>query len=354
MSEPKSALGNWYRKAVRSLFERFDPKRIESADAECSRLESLEEAFSEEVPICFLGASGIGKSTLINALVGESLLPQGGIGPLTAQALRVRYGEQAEFQVHYHSPGRVGRLAFALEKTYQADLRKQGREVKEASGKDFLELVDDDEDEDDGPTAAEIVSDDDAQDERNREFRKQAALMIGGSQDAERETAYLIDRLRETVENKPLFGTLCLPEDRSRIDRIRTCLIQGKKRQPFRCLESEQDFRKELHHHATGFLAPIINEMIVLSNAELLKTGIILIDLPGVGIAGDVHVKVTERYIRERAKVVVLVVSVRGVTKADAEMLRNSRPSRQHRVLADLSQALTRSCRRRSSASQCS
>jgi GTP-binding protein EngB required for normal cell division len=322
MSESKSALGNWYRKAVRSLFERFDPKRIESADAECSRLESLEEAFSEEVPICFLGASGIGKSTLINALVGESLLPQGGIGPLTAQALRVRYGEQAEFQVHYHSPGRVGRLAFALEKTYQADLRKQGREVKEASGKDFLELVDDDEE--DGPTAAEIVSDGDAQDERNREFRKQAALMIGGSQDAERETAYLIDRLRETVENKPLFGTLCLPEDRSRIDRIRTCLIQGKKRQPFRCLESEQDFRKELHHHATGFLAPIINEMIVLSNAELLKTGIILIDLPGVGIAGDVHVKVTERYIRERAKVVVLVVSVRGVTKADAEMLRNS------------------------------
>jgi hypothetical protein len=71
-------------------------------------------------------------------------------------------------------------------------------------------------------------------------------------------------------------------------------------------------------------LAPIINEMVVSSNAELLKTGIILIDLPGVGIAGDVHVKVTEQYIREQAKVVVLVVGVRGVTRADAELLRNS------------------------------
>jgi ATPase subunit of ABC transporter with duplicated ATPase domains len=166
MSESKSALGNWYRKAVRSLFERFDPKRIESADAECSRLESLEEAFSDEVPVCFLGASGIGKSTLINALVGESLLPQGGIGPLTAQALRVCYGEQAQFQVQYHSPGRVGQLAFALEKTYQAELRKQGQEVRESNGKDLLELVDDDEEA--IPSATEIESDGDAQAERNR------------------------------------------------------------------------------------------------------------------------------------------------------------------------------------------
>jgi putative ribosome biogenesis GTPase RsgA len=95
MCETKSSLVNWYRKAVRSLLESVAPKRIESVDAECDRLESLENAFSAEVPVCFLGASGIGKSTLINALVGESLLPQGGIGPLTAQALCVRFGGQA-------------------------------------------------------------------------------------------------------------------------------------------------------------------------------------------------------------------------------------------------------------------
>src|SRR5208283_5938974 len=124
MSEPKSSLGDWYRKAVRGLLESVDPKRIESADAECTRLESLEKVFSSEVPVCFLGASGIGKSTLINALVGESLLPHGGIGPLTAQALCVRYGEQAAFEVQYHPPGKIVRLAFALEKIYQAERRK--------------------------------------------------------------------------------------------------------------------------------------------------------------------------------------------------------------------------------------
>jgi Dynamin family len=325
MCESKSPLGMWYRKAVRSLLESVDPKRIESADAECTRLESLEDAFSAEVPVCFLGASGIGKSTLINALVGESLLPNGGIGPLTAQALRVRYGEQAEFQVLYHSPGKVMRLAFALEKTYRAELRRQGLEVQEPSANDSPELDVDDHDEGEANTTAnEIESEGDGQAERNREFRKKAALMIAGHQDAEREIPYLIDRLRETVEMKPLFGTSCLPDDEPRVERTRTCLIQGKKGQPFRCLETEEGFRTALHHHATGFLAPIIRELVAFSRAEILKTGIILIDLPGVGITGDVHAKVTERYIRESAKVVVLVVSVRGVTRADAELLRNS------------------------------
>jgi GTP-binding protein EngB required for normal cell division len=323
MHEPKSSLVIWYREAVRSLLEAFAPKRIESADAECARLESLEKDFSAEVQVCFLGASGIGKSALINALLGESLLPQGGIGPLTAQALCVRYGAQAALKAQYHSPGKVGRLAFALEKMYQAELRKQGHEVKEPSGQDLLELVDDEDDEA-SITAISIKGEEDAQVERNREFRKQATLMVAGRQDAEREIPYLIDRLRETVEKKPLFETTSLPDDQPRVERIRASLILGKKRQPLDCLESDAGFRTALHDHATGFLAPIINELVVFWNADLLRTGLVLTDLPGVGIAGDVHAKVTEQYIRERAKVVVLVVSVRGITKADAELLRNS------------------------------
>ena len=120
-SPPKSSLVRWYRTAVRRVLENLDPSRVESADAEATRLETLENSFSDEVPVCFSWvASGIGKSTLINALVGEVLLPQGGIGPLTAQALTVRYADRAAFEVHYHTPGRIGRLAFALQKTHEA------------------------------------------------------------------------------------------------------------------------------------------------------------------------------------------------------------------------------------------
>lgn len=52
----------WYRTAGRRVLENLDSGLVESADAEANRLETLESSFSQEVPVCFLGASGIGKS----------------------------------------------------------------------------------------------------------------------------------------------------------------------------------------------------------------------------------------------------------------------------------------------------
>jgi len=84
-----SALIEWYRKHARSVVEEHASDRVADFDGQLLRLERVAGLASAEVAACFLGQSGVGKSTLINALVGgaEVILPTGGVGPLTAQAL---------------------------------------------------------------------------------------------------------------------------------------------------------------------------------------------------------------------------------------------------------------------------
>jgi hypothetical protein len=50
----------------------------------------------------------------------------------------------------------------------------------------------------------------------------------------------------------------------------------------------------------------------------------VMVDLPGVGVSGDVYKEVTKRWISEEAKAIVLVVDNRGIKEPDADLLRSS------------------------------
>ena len=78
---------NWYEQSARPFLERHSPDRLQAVQADKERLSRL-LASTDEVTVCFLGNSGVGKSTLLNALAAgaSQILPAGGIGPLTAQA----------------------------------------------------------------------------------------------------------------------------------------------------------------------------------------------------------------------------------------------------------------------------
>ena len=125
---------------------------------------------------------------------------------------------------------------------------------------------------------------------------------------------------------KPIWGTTLNTEDSGRLRRLTAVLSEAKQgRRHSRAEDGDRAaFLQDLAEHATGFLQPIIREIHVYWNSPLLRPGVTLVDLPGIGVAGDVYKEVTRKWIVEKARAVVLVVDNRGVKDADAELLRRS------------------------------
>jgi hypothetical protein len=111
----ESRLLSWFDSRARPFLELYAPERVQPLISDARRLQQLVSMPCEAV-ICCLGNSGVGKSTLINALVaGETqLLPAGGTGPLTALATVVKYGEHGRFQAQYHKPHLVWRIVLPI------------------------------------------------------------------------------------------------------------------------------------------------------------------------------------------------------------------------------------------------
>lgn len=333
----------WYEESARPFLERHAPDRLEAVQADQQRLSRLLKS-RDGVTICFLGNSGVGKSTLLNAMAAgaSQILPAGGIGPLTAQATEVRYSEEKQFHVTYHPKKNLWRLAFALETRLQAERRA----AKKKSGTAAIEAHETDEDGTLSEFASVLTQDDLAEARQQAQgdtdlsaeyggaeptdalegFIKQAKNVVCGQQFADRPLEYLVDALRLACGYEPKWGSIIDAEDQVRIERIHRIMHSSREDRSYERREGgdRRGFQEDMTAHAAGFLSPLIERIEVGWPSDLLKSGVVLVDLPGVGIAQDSYRDVTKSYVRDKARAVIVTVDRAGPTDSTMELLRTS------------------------------
>jgi len=276
----KEADYNSYIKAFTRLFEVYDAATPylevpEDFKHFINRKRAwLERLKSPEFPVAFLGAFSAGKSTIINAVLGDDILPQA-TKSLTAIPTLIRKGRSNKAIISYLSASERAEL----KDLYLEELSKELRT---------------------NPEAYRALSNTD-----------------------------ILARLNADIERqKSQYGTF---NKQKFYDELKT-LIQGWDRLVGATKEITID---ELPNYVTEDYADVlfVNQAEVYLTDVNIPENVVLVDLPGLGVVNPRHRKVTKTYVENDAKAFVIAMKVFHLLEGEEIELLSEIHSQRKRVL---------------------
>jgi hypothetical protein len=265
------------------LLQAEQPSLVANWRRELTAAERLLEV-KPELPIAFLGPSQQGKSSLINALVGENVLPVGAsVGACTCVIT----------SVHHH-----------LAKNYRAEI-------------DFISL---------GDWKAELIaiheaaesspSDEDTDlDREEREATQKSAL--------EKFSAVYRSDMPTNLTAILNDSDLGLPDEIARYMSTGQPLVIDEEK----ALTLRNKVRRYLvgrEQHDDGQFWPLISRVRIYGNFDVLSNGVVLVDLPGLNDPNPAREQVTKKYLEEAHHIWLVCNSQTGIDRVFTQILREN------------------------------
>ena len=323
MSETKAReLIATYRSALRSALAEADPNTALAAEQAIEVLEARLK-LPDRMSVGFVGESQVGKSSLINAILGRTTLPAGGIGPLTASATTVRFAEDPCLRVDFHGVQELHWLAFAVERQLVRTNQLQFGDrdpLEEASSvaRDLPTLPQEIEGSDDGAREARAAATQ-KMTYMLEQARRLATLDVEGHSPAPVSDSLVLEILRKSLGRPARVSDEQLRPYEGRIRELAALLGKSETLRQSQ-LGHAKDFDKELRKRAAGWMSPLVARLDVELDSEFLKD-MDLTDLPGVGVVGDPAAETAQQFVSRENATLVLVMRNNGVTAELARLL---------------------------------